>query len=118
MRYECAIKDILKVYQGDAFDRTYQLLTTYDFTGKEVFGHVRRSDGDEELVLAFKQANNTLIVDNAAKTIQLKAEPKVIQNLMPGEYDYDIKAFTPPAPGTDDQRIMKGKFVIKATSSR
>lgn len=116
MRYVFAEKDIDNVVQGDAFERAYQYTTTYDFTGKTFLCQVRKSDGDEEVILEFKVSASTMVVDIPTKTITLKQTAAVMQNVIPGQYTYDIKGYT--NLGVDDQRVQKGKFIIGPTTTR
>lgn len=116
MRYAWAIKDIESELQGAAFWRKFKFTTTIDFTGKKVKMQVRKSNGDEEVILTFDSDDAaTMIVDETEKTVELMQVGTVMQEVRGGEYDYDIKIYT---DGNDGIFLQKGKFIIGDTTTR
>ncbi len=112
MRYKVAIKDIENELQGGEFYKKYIYTTNIDFTDKTIKMQVRKSNGDDEVVLEFLSDNDTMVVDPDLKTIELFQEADVMQELREGDYDYDIKIVE------DGIFIQKGKFKILDTSTR
>lgn len=113
MRYKTPIVHIESELQGGTFYKKYVYTTTIDFTGATIKMQVRKSNGDENVVLEFVSTDaNTMVVDATLKTIELKQTAAVMQEIREGDYDYDIKIMNTGV------FLQKGKFKIKDTTTR
>ena len=115
MRYEWNTIDIENELRGGQFVKKYKYTTTLDLTDLIVKMQVRKSNNDEEVILEFISTGDTMLVDTVEKTISLYQPASVMQEVIGGEYTYDIKVYTDE---TDSIFIQKGKFKVLDSTTR